>query len=658
MKKNKGFLMGIAALALLFSMAFLGCESATGAQGEPGDGRGLDQNFTVSQDLKVVVPSKDYLISAKYAGIGIGPKDTIFWSVTGDDLESTSPGFKSGDTVIIPDPSGSSSGKLTVSSTEKSVKLTVTATYGGYTDFTVVEVGVRELTGLGLMPGREIGTTNVKEVDGGYIKPLLGPDNPDGTYLVYTRDTKQRLAVSRTEKIPFEGTVKINATPGTPDVDYDIPLPQEQWLTIYEVPLATGQPVEGHSTALGFISLPAADYDSANVKLPMMTAAGDGTLPRYPVLNQDGVGTSKFDFTPAGPNYLEGETSALHGKYPTPYTAYLVYYSKYDPITGEKLSNLEDYVPGLNTKFVPPSGNFQSITATTPPRTYLNKTGEWYYILQYTGAVTNTGTNAWNYVKIDGSGPGIAGPGTDTVITVLDRATFVKEIKKPDGFVNTVHISLSGDREFVDATTIQSLAGTLFPDYSSYAQVTRDSDTGVTLYLQNGDRTTLGTASGKPTFTIKEEAFKRGAAPQAISDSNFISVSASDARYADIQISGTTPAGITFTAGAQTQINVTSSATFPPLGSTENIYNGELTGIIQWNISWYYVNGSNWVSTGTANGSTFTPQEEDKGKTIGIRVDAEGNSPDVTLIEVTGNAPYTKWNMIGYGQRILGAVAR
>jgi hypothetical protein len=661
MKKNKGFMMGIAALALLFSMAFLGCESATGAAGDPGDGRDLAQNFTITPAQKIVVPdgSTGWEFYPWYGGINITTKDQIVWSVTGDDLDSTSPGFKDAGTTIVPS-LGTGNGVLTVAVTEKSVYLTVTASYGGYLVSEKVEVGVPYLTGPSLIPGVEIGTTNVSWI--GYTgNNPISSDKPDSTYVVYTIDPKEVTAVSRTAKIPLEATVKVNTSVGPTivGVDYDIPLPQDKWLTIYEVPLATGATTDGHTTILGFKSMQAVESNApadVHVNLPMLNPVGDGpTTLTYPFLTPGALGTGLVTYSSSN---LKGKTGTENGGYDTTYTAYLVYYSKYDPITGELLPNVDDYVPALNSVFVP-SGDFVNVNKTAGDTVYLNRTGDWYYILQYTGTAPGTGNGAWAYVKADGSGYNPNPVIGVTTVNVQDVGGYTATVIKPEGAVNTVHIGLSGDRTFVDEVDLQLNQATYFNLASGYVQVTRDSDTGVTLYLQNGDRTTLSTLTS-PTFTISEAAFKRGAKPRVVTENGFITVSGSDMKYSDIVVSGQTQAGITFTAGTATQITVASGTTPVafPIGNLENTYNEEAIGTIQWNISWYYVNGSNWVSTGTPNGNTFTPLEEDKGKTIGIRVDAEGNFPDVTLVEVTSLGGIDKWNYIGYGQRILGAVTR
>jgi hypothetical protein len=647
-------------------MAFLGCESATGAAGDPGDGRDLAQNFTITPAQKIVVPdgSTKWEFYPWYGGINITTKDQIVWSVTGDDQTSTNPGFKAAGTTIASGPA-SGNGVLYVDKDEKSVYLTVTASYGGYLVSEKVEVGVPYLTGSGpgvpaLIPGVEIGTTNVSWP--GYApNPANDPTKPDSTYLVYTIDSKKVPSVSRTAKIPLEATVKVN-TGGAPGVDYDIPLPQDKWLTIYEVPLATGAGADGHTTILGFRSLQAVESNAlVHVNLPRAPIVGAGAVAvPYPILMADPeLGTGKFTYS-GSPLMFKGETSDSNGGYPTTYTAYLVYYSPYDPITGEKLP-LDDYVPALNTTFVP-GGDFRNINNPLGGTVTLNKTGEWYYILQYTGMAPGTGTGAWSYVPATTNGYSPGPVSGTTTVTVKDPAKYSATVIKPEGAVNTVHIGLSGDRTFVDEYTLQD-----HPEYfglaTAYAQITRDNDTGVTLYLTNGDRTTFSTVAAPP-ITINEEAFRRGAAPKiddTVNGNAFITVSGSDMKYSDIVVSGQTPGGFTFTAGTAFQVTVASGAAFP-IGNLENTYNEEPLGTIQWNISWYYVNGSNWVSTGTPNGNTFTPTEDDKGKTIGIRVDAEGNFPDVTLVEVTNQVTplgtISKWSYIGYGQRILGAVAR
>jgi hypothetical protein len=280
-------------------------------------------------------------------------------------------------------------------------------------------------------------------------------------------------------------------------------------------------------------------------------------------------------------------------------------------------------------------------------------TGVWDIILQYTGAATKTGTGAWKYA------------GT---VTVEDSDEFTTTVKRSDLTANTIHISLRG-KTFVHEALLQSDITGLF-GLSDVVHLSRDSDTGVTLYLGNTGRI----ASTDPELRIQQRVFNRGTPPADKADVTFIETSASDLKYAAVTIQSSAALPFTVLAGAATPaITVGNHSTFP-YGDLTTYVGGELIqgAAVQYNLTWYYVDGSTWTPTGDT-GPSYITRPEEAGRTLGIRVDTDLNKPDVTLVDVTqssvtlggpgfpagftpGTFTLTKWNIIGYGQRILGRV--
>jgi hypothetical protein len=655
MKKNKGLLMGIAALALLFSIAFPGCESATGAAGDQGNSVELWQKFTISKDFQVVIPDgvTEYNFGAWYEGINIVPDQTIEWKVTGsggydDAAPDTTVNGHHPKTIFVGKTEKSAFNTLIVADGELAETLTITATYGGYTDTETVTVGVPRIVGLKLQKGSEIGTTNV--TDSGYMagRPL----NTVETYLVYTIDDKEVKEVRRGDAITALGTARVNLKDLFPEVDYNIPIEQEKWLTIYEVPLPGGDSKDKHVTALKFCSLPATKVKDAiessesNVLLP-----GDpNTLTTFPAFPTSSTVTVQGKDVTVIPGPLSAETQPVHGKYTTRYTAYAVYY---DPSV--------DYGPGLkkpalNTRFIPPAGSVPINTGTD--KIPLNKTGRWDIILQYTDTVKETGYGAWNYV---GS------------VTITDSKEFVAVFEKASSG-NVVHVTVEGKtfKDFGEGFGTKDL-GDLFTGLGTLVHASRDSDTVVTLYLPNDVRTVLT----QNKVTISSTVFNDGTPPKiAASDTtdpndkdDFITATISDQKFTNANIGGISPLPYTFTVGTPSpnvtvgaidgfpygDPNTTITITDPATGvQTQTVTPG-----VVYTITWYYVDGSTWSPTGTT-GPSFTPLPEDKGRTLGIRASVEGNSPYVTLIDVipgVGPSPIKKWRIIDYGQRILGAVS-
>ena len=85
MKVYKGFLTGIAALALLFSMVFLGCETPTG---DPGP-RGADvpNYLKIESDITVVAPgSTGNVFKAIFNGDDVSHSTLTKWEVSGDGM--------------------------------------------------------------------------------------------------------------------------------------------------------------------------------------------------------------------------------------------------------------------------------------------------------------------------------------------------------------------------------------------------------------------------------------------------------------------------------------------------------------------------------------------------------------------------------------------
>jgi hypothetical protein len=646
MKKNKGFLMGIAALALLFSMTFPACESATGAAGDPGNSQEWRQNFTISSDFSVVIPDSaaQYIFGAWYEGVNIVPKETVEWKVTGTggaydetnpgkDGHHTSTGFGS---IIT-----STSNILIVDTDELAESLTVTATYGGYTATKTVIVGVPRIPGLKLQKGSEISTTNI--TDANYLS-YVNADGTKGlalkdTYLVYTIDDKELTELRRDTAITPMGTAKVNPN-STADVDYNIPIGQEKWLTIYEVPLSGGESKEKHVTALRFFSTPATKHNSVSsadsfVYLPLDATNGHVTLgtkvePTVPTFTAlPGSATANLAIS----GTLLGTTADDHGNYSATYTAYAVYY---DPSIDYGTGGAQQ---ALNTRFIQPSGS-PNFSPSTPSLT-LNKTGVWQIIVQYTGTAHDTQAGAWSYA------------GT---VEIKDASPFNRSFTKTNPG-NVVHITVEG-KTFKDDLSTATLAG--YFTLGAYAHVSRDSDTAVTLYLTNDARTATTN-----TVAIDSRVFNLGTPPKddavAPAVNDFISVTISDQKFTTATIGGISPLPFTFTAGNPSpNVTVGATAGFPYGEPNTSIDEGVTTtpGVV-YTITWYYVDGSTWTPTGTT-GPSFTPLPEDKGRTLGIRASVEGNYPYVTLIDVIPGVapnPVDKWRIIDYGQRILGAVS-
>jgi hypothetical protein len=679
MKKNKGFLMGIAAMALLFSMAFLGCESATnGEQGLPGDARGLEHYFQITTDVTRVVTmgsgtdgdgSKSAIeFRPFYSGINIDPKAEIQWEVVGENFEAYPAGNGHDPATKIEAGSygsnkqiGGGNAYLSVSTTEKSPYLTVKATYGGYTHEIRFEVGVPKIRGLLLDKGTVIGTTFIKSV--GYT---LKHEDGENTYLVYSRDSKEKTEVRNDEDLSLLKlqTAKV-AFNGAKGVEYNIPIGQEEWLTIYEVPLATGAETAKHLTAKKFVSLPATKpitgYGSpaltdSNVRLPLDNFfnedAGSTSLPAlsigYPTKGPNDTyssgthtyQTGNISYTTTGTTGLTSKTTQEHGGVTTNFSAYAVWYNPEANYGYESASGVPGTYPQLNTKFIPPTGN-QPIKAAATPIT-LRTTGRWKVIIQYTDNHVGTGYGAWSYADD---------------FLIKDYVSFGKTYVRADDVANTVHISLTGDKKWVKDIDNYGNYGSYFtnPTATDVVNVSRDSDTGVTLYLSNAARI----VTGLQNITFTNQALELGSTPQANTD--FFKISAVDQKYDSIIIGGVTPPH-QFAVNAATVISIghrtVRSNTFP-LGGDSVTYRGEPATEVGYQIVWYYVDGTDWIPTGTPDGTSFTPTAGDEERTIGIRVFVEENKPNVMLLDINDiSANITKFSTIGYGQRILGAVQR
>jgi hypothetical protein len=655
MKKAKGLLMGIAALALLFSMTVLGCESATGPAGDPGDGRELQQHLKVYSNFETVVMGSgtgtdNNVFYAVYEGIDLVTNPRVIWEVFGTgngDLDGEVAGIKykngrrekngsAGTYMVEDDPL--KAGWLVVDPAEEALSLTVYATYGGYTESKTVTVGVPKMTGLTLIKGKEIGTTNIWENGYTETQKTLDTTATEDVYLVYKIEDKERTSVRRDEEITGDGFAKVNSSPspGTGAIEFDIPIAQEKWLTIYQVPRSGGVASTDHVKAQKFISLAASKGEDATtyVKLPSDESV---TVTSF---TQPTAGVPTVNAVTA----MTGKTtSAVHGAVGLSFTAYAVYY---DPAV---YKDLPDGRPGLNTRFIPPTGSVNFEGSPTGLGGF-NRTGTWQIILQYTGNVTGTGNGAWCYANTIG-------------YEIKDAAAFsglsINRGNKGNDPANTVHISLEG-KTFVEEYILQQN-----PTWFGVTPVhiSRDSDTGVTLYLNNSDRT----VATEPTVTISSDAFAKGTYPRATVGAvdPFIRISSSDQKYVYATISGIQPP-YTFAFGAASPALSLNYSTAPGFiyGDPQTTLDAGTTFIpgADLIITWYYVNGSTWVDTGIT-GLTFTPVDTDaKGKTLGIRVTVNpANNPYVTLVdanEVTIDGhDVTKWTTIEYGQRILGAIA-
>jgi hypothetical protein len=645
MKKEKGLLMGIAALALLFSMTFLGCESATGAAGDPGDSRELQQHLKIYSNFETVVMgsgTNDFY--AVYEGVDLITNPGVIWEVFGSgngDLDgdvtvngvttSYENGHRKNVGGVGTYMDTTNPGRLVVDGSEEALSLTVYATYGGYTESKTVTVGVPKMTGFELTKGSEIGTTNIYAANYSVIQDTLDTTAGLDAYLVYTIDDKERTSLRRDEEITGVGFAKVKSTLGAA-LEFDIPIPQEKWLTIYQVPRSGGVATTDHVKVKAFVSLPASTATTWNVKLPI----DEGVTAN---IYQTSLGVPTVD----GTTGLTGKaTSPAHGGLPLTFTVYAVYY---DPSV-EGYGDVTNKRPGLNTRFIPPSG---SVNINAPSVTALpgfNRTGTWQVIVQYTGSTAGTGNGAWNYV---GAG-----------FPIADAASFPSNSinRGTSSYANTVHISLD-DKTFKDEFYLQNTTG-LFTGVNT-VHISRDSDTGVTLYLNNSDRT----AQTAPTLTIRSDAFTTGTTPRVTTDTSFFRISSSDQKYVYATIGGIAPP-FTFAFGTASPVITLNYTTAPGFmhGDPQTTLDAGVTYLpgADLIITWYYVNGSTWVDTGIT-GPSFTPVDTDaRGKTLGIRVTVNPlNNPYVTRVDqntvMIDGKPVTKWTTIDYGQRILGAIA-
>jgi hypothetical protein len=264
MKVYKGLLTGTAALALLFSMIFMGCESPT--DGMPGrNGVSVPNNLTLVSDVSVVAPgggatssAVQYEFRAFFKDVDVSADAKTRWEVKGDGLYTNTTNsalYEDGhhkDTTIK-GPLGADgvsngaiqSARLAVSEFEESETLTISASHGGYTATKTVTLGARVLPGIGLtfdpLTSPESTTRILLDWQPGNRDSIS--TQPDfGYYFVYTVGEKAAMDVKRSDTIDAAKAV---------NVEEDIPVKNGDWITVYEVP----QDALKNTTIHGYVNL-------------------------------------------------------------------------------------------------------------------------------------------------------------------------------------------------------------------------------------------------------------------------------------------------------------------------------------------------------------------------------------------------------------------
>jgi hypothetical protein len=252
MKVYKGFLTGIAALALLFS-GLSGCETPTGDTGP----RGADalNYLTIESDVTVVAPgSTGNVFTAMFKGDDVSHNTLTKWEVSGDGMYANYPGPGTPIDGHHPDTDFARTGgimdyalgggvMLTVDAAEQAANLQVTATHGGYSASWQLTTGARGLEFIRLIPGITDGTTKIDlhQPDNGVQKTVL--TQPDfGYYFVWEKSDAPALNVLKTKQVNVQNTV---------NEAEEILVKNGDWINIYEVP----QNDLTNETVHGYVSL-------------------------------------------------------------------------------------------------------------------------------------------------------------------------------------------------------------------------------------------------------------------------------------------------------------------------------------------------------------------------------------------------------------------